>query len=169
MVLIYHINRLMSTYLKLSVNDTYDLNSETLVTLDVVKKATNTYHILDKNASFHVKILEKDFNKKKYTITINGNTYVVSIIDDLEVLINDLGLTSKTAHKENEVKAPMPGLIVSVEIKEGQKVKEGDSLLVLEAMKMESTFTSPKEGIVQSISVKKGDTVDKGQVLVRIE
>jgi len=159
----------MSTHLKLSVNDMYNLNSEALTTLDTVKKSTNTYHVLEKNTSFHVKILEKNFHKKKYTINVNGNAYVVSIIDDLDTLINDLGLSSKTTHKENEVKAPMPGLIVSVEIEEGQKVKEGDSLLVLEAMKMESTFTSPKEGTVQSISVKKGDTVDKGQVLVRIE
>ncbi len=159
----------MSTHLKLNVNGMYDLNSEVLTTLDTVKRSANTYHVLEKNTSFQVKILEKNFDKKKYTVNVNGNTYVVSIIDDLDTLINDLGLISKTAHKENEVKAPMPGLIVSVEIEEGQKVKEGDSLLVLEAMKMESTFMSPKEGIVQSISVKKGDTVDKGQVLVRIE
>jgi len=159
----------MGTHLKLNVNDTYDLNSDTLTILDTVKKTQNTYHVLENNASFHVELLEKDFEKKKYTIKVNSNTYVVSITDELDTLINELGLTSKTAHKENEVKAPMPGLIVSVEIKEGQKVKEGDNLLVLEAMKMESTFISPKEGIVQSISVKKGDTVAKGQLLVRIE
>ena len=159
----------MGTHLKLIVNDTYNLNSEVVTTLDTVKKTTNTYHVLENNASYHVKILEKDFEKKKYTIKVNSNTYVVSITDELDILINELGLTSKTVYKENEVKAPMPGLIVSVEIKEGQKVKEGDNLLVLEAMKMESTFTSPKDGVVQSISVKKGDTVAKGQLLVRIE
>ena len=159
----------MSTAFKLNVNDIYNLNSDALPILDAVKKSANSYHVLEKNTSFQIEILDKDFDKKKYTISVNGNKYSVTIIDDLDIIIDDLGLTSKTSHKENEVKAPMPGLIIDVSIEEGQKVKEGDALLVLEAMKMESTFTSPKEGIVQSISVKKGDTVEKGQLLVKIE
>jgi len=159
----------MGTYLKLNVNDIYDLNSDVLPVLDTVKVSAKKYHVLEKNTSFQVEILDKDFDKKKYTISVNGNRYFVSINDDLDIIINSLGLTSKTSHKENEVKAPMPGLIIDVSVEEGQKVKEGDSLLVLEAMKMESTFTSPKEGIIQSISVSKGDTVEKGQLLVKIE
>ena len=159
----------MSTHLKLNVNDVYTLNSETLDDVDIVKKSTNTYHILKDNVAFDIKVVEKDFHKKQYYIEVNGNLYTVAITNELDALIESLGLTSKASHKENEVKAPMPGLIIDVAIEEGQQVKEGDSLLVLEAMKMESTFTSPKEGIVQHISVKKGDTVEKGQILVKIE
>lgn len=159
----------MDAHLKLSVNDTYKISSETLSEINAVKEADDTFHVLQDHVSYHVSIINKDFHHKKYTLSVNGNNYEVSIANALDELIKSLGLTAKTSHKENEVKAPMPGLIINVEIKEGQKVKEGDALLVLEAMKMESTFTSPKEGTVQSISVKKGDTVDKGQVLVRIE
>jgi len=159
----------MSGLLKLSVNHVYEIDSNVLTEIDAIKKSKNSYHVLENNVSFHVKVLEKSFSKKKYTIEVNGNIYTVLIKDEIDTLIENLGLSSKTSHKENEVKAPMPGLIINVAIAEGQKVKEGDPLLILEAMKMESTFTSPKEGVVQHIFVKKGDTVDKGQVLVKIE
>ncbi len=159
----------MSNSLKLNVNHIYEIDSDVLTGIDAIKKSKDSYHVLEKNTSFHVNILENNFHKKIYTIVVNGNIYTVSIKDEIDTLIENMGLSSKASHKEDEVKAPMPGLIIDVEITEGQKVKEGDPLLVLEAMKMESTFTSPKEGVVQHIFVKKGDTVDKGQVLVKIE
>ncbi len=159
----------MSTNLKLKVNDVYSFDSEALSVVDIVKKSKKSLHVLKENSSFQAKVVEKDFHNKKYVIEVNGNPYMITIKDELDALIESLGLSSKASHKENEVKAPMPGLIIDVLIEEGQQVKEGDNLLVLEAMKMESTFTSPKEGIVQHISVKKGDTVEKGQILVKIE
>ena len=63
----------------------------------------------------------------------------------------------------------MPGLILSINIKQGDRVKEDDQLLVLEAMKMENSLLSPRSGLVKSILVKKDDPVEKGQVLLRFE
>jgi biotin carboxyl carrier protein len=63
----------------------------------------------------------------------------------------------------------MPGLILSVDVKIGQEVKEDDSLLVLEAMKMENVLTSPRDGIIKSISITKGETVNKNQLLIEFE
>ncbi|MDX1317201.1 MAG: acetyl-CoA carboxylase biotin carboxyl carrier protein subunit, partial [Xanthomarina gelatinilytica] len=71
--------------------------------------------------------------------------------------------------KVNEIKAPMPGLILDIHVKEGQEVKEDDALLILEAMKMENVLTSPRDGIIKSISVSKNDTVDKNQLLIEFE
>lgn len=68
-----------------------------------------------------------------------------------------------------EVKAPMPGLIVAVEVAMGQEVHRGQGLLVLEAMKMQNEIKSPKDGVVGEIQVKTGNTVTKGAVLLAIE
>ena len=69
------------------------------------------------------------------------------------MLIKEMGFTIGSSKITNEIKAPMPGIILSILIKEGQKVKEGDTLLILEAMKMENTITSPKDAIIKSITI----------------
>lgn len=66
------------------------------------------------------------------------------------------------------VKAPMPGTIVSVAVSNGQEVKTGDVLVVLEAMKMENEIKAPKDGKIVSVSVNKGDAVESGAELVSI-
>jgi len=69
----------------------------------------------------------------------------------------------------NEVKAPMPGLLLNVMVKPGNQVFKGDNLLVLEAMKMENMIKSPTDGVVKSIEVEKSSAVDKNQVLIKFE
>lgn len=65
-----------------------------------------------------------------------------------------------------DVKAPMPGLIIEVKVTEGDTVKDGDVLLILEAMKMENELTSPRAGTVTQVLAKKGDTVNSGDPLI---
>ena len=95
--------------------------------------------------------------------------YTVEIKNDLDQLIEEMGLSLGSAQQVNDIKAPMPGLILEVNVKEGDQVKEGDYLLVLEAMKMENTLTAPRDGIVKSISIANGDTVEKNQLLIEME
>ena len=63
----------------------------------------------------------------------------------------------------------MPGLILEINVTEGQTVNEGDPLLILEAMKMENVLTSPRNGNIKTISVKQGETVDKNALLIAFE
>jgi len=70
---------------------------------------------------------------------------------------------------EDVVKAPLPGIIVSVNVKKGDRVKDGDSLLKLVAMKMENDIIAGKSGIIREVKVKKNDNVNKGDVLVVID
>jgi len=66
----------------------------------------------------------------------------------------------------NSIKAPMPGLIIDLKVKEGDVVKLNDPLIVLEAMKMENIIKSPGEGTVKVVKVRKGQSVEKSQVLI---
>lgn len=67
-----------------------------------------------------------------------------------------------------KVAAPMPGTIVSVNVSDGQSVKKGDVLVVLEAMKMENEIKAPVDGTITSVAVNKGESVDTGATLVTI-
>ncbi|MCA0131801.1 acetyl-CoA carboxylase biotin carboxyl carrier protein subunit [Winogradskyella alexanderae] len=156
---------------KAKVNASYDfdVNEEAAEQLDAVETSTNQYHILHDNASIKAKILDSNFNNKKYLIKINNNTYDVAIKDVLDQQIDALGFAIGTSKKVNNIKAPMPGLILEISVSEGNEVKEDDPLLILEAMKMENVINSPREGIIKSIKVKQGETVDKDSLLIEFE
>ena len=161
----------MSKSFKTSVNKTHDFDfTETQIeALDIVEKSQNNYHVLDGNQSYQATILQTNFNKKTYTIQVNENTYEVNISNELDMLIDELGLEVAAEKKENDIKAPMPGLIVSVDVEIGQEVKEGDGILVLEAMKMENTLQAPRDGVVKSVAIQAGDKVEKNTVLIEME
>ena len=75
----------------------------------------------------------------------------------------------KLSEKEITINAPMPGMVISYSIKEGDKVKAGDVVLILEAMKMENNITSPVDGVLKKIIKEAGASVEKGEVLCIIE
>lgn len=161
----------MEQKFKVVVNDELDFSftKEQISSLDLQDISSSAFHVLKENRSYKATLEKKDFLKKTYTIRINSNTYRVKISNELDLLIEDMGLSLASANVINDIKAPMPGLILDVQVKEGQEVKEGDYLLVLEAMKMENTLTAPRDGVVKSISVKKGQTVEKNQLLIEME
>ena len=76
-----------------------------------------------------------------------------------------------SAHEaaSGEVTMPMPGLVISVAVAEGQAVKRGDALLVVEAMKMEHTLRAPRDGVVRRLAAANGQRVDAGKVLLEVE
>lgn len=156
---------------KIKIDDSLEFNftQEEIASLDFNEFSPLRYHIIQDHRSFKGEILKGDFVNKKYDVKVNGKTYGVEIFNELDLLIEAMGLSLGASHVVNDIKAPMPGLILDVIIKEGDEVKEGDYLLVLEAMKMENTLTAPRDGVVKSISVKTGETVDKNQLLIEME
>ena len=156
---------------KVKVNDTFnfEFSQEEIEALDTQKTSGKNYHLLQDNRSFSAEIFKPDFLNRKYDIKINSNIYSVKINNQLDQLIDDMGLSLGSSQQINDIKAPMPGLILEVNVKAGDEVKEGDYLLVLEAMKMENTLTAPRDGVVKSVSVDKSDAVEKNQLLIEME
>ncbi len=161
----------MSDRYKLKVNDSFqiDFDKEQVLQLDAVNLDATSFHILHKSKPFKAEVLSADFNQKEYVVMVNNNSYTVAIANDLDMLIKEMGFEVGLTKQVNAIKAPMPGLILEISVIVGQVVKENDSLLILEAMKMENSFLSPRDGIIKSISVVLGDAVDKGQLLIEFE
>lgn len=121
---------------------------------------------------------------KQYTITVNGVAYDVTVEEKNGGVVSAPKAVEKSAPaaaapvasapqaavKEGNVavSAPMPGKILAVKAKEGDSVKAGDVLLVLEAMKMENDIVAPQDGVVASINVKVGDSVESGAKLASL-
>lgn len=161
----------MHNQLKAKVDEKYEFEFEQadIEQLDASPINANTYHVIHQNKSFHAKVIAEDFTNQTYTIRVKSNTYTVQISNPLDLLIQEMGLTLNTGVVENEIKAPMPGLILDIPVAEGDEVKEGDTLIVLEAMKMENALSSPMDGKVKSIHVKKSDSVAKNELLIELE
>lgn len=155
--------------IKVNSSHSFDVSKETMEALDAIETTSNNFHILKDNISEKAIILDADFNKKKYVIKVNNNVYHVDINDALDQQIEALGFEIGASKKVNEIKAPMPGLILELSVAEAQEVKENDALLILEAMKMENVIHSPRDGVIKSISVKQGETVDKNSLLITFE
>lgn len=161
----------MSKSYKASVNKKYnfDLSTEDLNTLDIKPTSTSHLHVLKNNQPFKSEVLNSDFHKKEYEISVKNSKYTVVITDQLDVLIKEMGFSLGNAKQVNNLKAPMPGLILEINVKPGQEVKEGDSLLILSAMKMENSLVSSRDGIIKSVHAKKDDAIEKGQLLIEFE
>jgi biotin carboxyl carrier protein len=161
----------MSNIYKLTVNHglSFELSEHDLKNLDAVWMEGNQFHVLKNHKPYKAAIVSADFIAKKYTIKVNNNLYEVGIADALDRLIQSMGIERGRTKVVNAIKAPMPGLILEINVVVGQEVKENDPLLILEAMKMENSFLSPRDGVIKSISVEKGHAVDKGQLLIEFE
>ena len=120
---------------------------------------------------------------KNLRITVNGTAY--------DVTVEELGGTAAPAASATpapaaapapapkaapaggaqgsvKIDAPMPGTVVSVAVSNGQSVKKGDVLVVLEAMKMENEIKAPQDGTVASVNCTKGESVDSGKTLLTL-
>ncbi len=133
---------------------------------DIVQINDGYFHILYQNKSYRAEIVKTDADTKSFTWKINNRLYTVRVKDKFDLLLDKLGMSHAAGSRINSIKAPMPGLIIDLKVKDGDTVKQGDPLLVLEAMKMENILKSPGDAIVKSVKVKKGDSVDKNHVLI---
>ena len=154
---------------KVNQNLNFELSPNNIKGIDLIKVGEHNYHILDKNKSSKLKVVHSDFYKKEYTISLNSKIYHLKISDTLDLMIEKMGYSLNSSKKLNEIHAPMPGIIIGVEIKQGDVVKEGDTILILEAMKMENSIKSPKDGVVKSVLIQIGDAVEKGKLLIELE
>ena len=162
---------------KIRVNNSYnfevrsDKNQTSVnnnqVILDIYKTSENHTHVLYNHKSYRGEIVEVILDEKKCILKINNNIYHLELKDQYDNLLQRLGLDNINSIKLTDLKAPMPGMVLKIMVASGQEVKKGDSLLVLEAMKMENIIKSPADLTIKSVQVKITDKVEKGQVMIK--
>lgn len=121
--------------------------------------------LLLNNRSLEAIVEERD---EAWEVLLKGELYSVHVQDERAYRLAKARGAAVEASGEAVIKSPMPGLIVSVPVEEGQEVKKGDQVIILESMKMENELRSPRDGVVLRVHVTQGDSVDKDQVLVTI-
>lgn len=122
----------------------------------------------------------------KYDINLNGSRYVVEIDDDRVRLVSkDAAVKEQTVFHADELPdfdfgteqntegaricAQLPGTVISVTVKKGQHLAKGDTVFIIESMKMENAITAPKDCVISDILVRKGDSVQKNQALAVLD
>jgi biotin carboxyl carrier protein len=138
------------------------------VNADTVKLAPNKYHVIINHKSYNIELLEKSENGKTMRILVNGIKQEITIKDKYDALLSQLGMDKLMTSKNNNIKAPMPGLVLRIMAKVGDQVKKGDALLVLEAMKMENIIKADGEGVVKRIAVEPKQVVEKNTLLIEL-
>ncbi len=146
-------------------SNTLSVNGE-ILNADILKLNTNSYHVLMQNRSYQAEVVEFNSADKTATIKVNGNTYQIKAKDQFDALLEQMGLNDLNSSKISDLKAPMPGLVLKVFVAEGDEVKKGDNLFVLEAMKMENIIKAPADAVIKTIKIKPADKVEKGQLLI---
>ena len=120
-----------------------------------------------KNKKYPVEVIHKSQNK--YEVLINNVSYTFSIETPISFRRKRFLQKQQPDKQEAQVIAPMPGKIVDIMIEDGAEVKEGDPVLILEAMKMQNEITANKTGTIKHINVKSGDNVNKDDVLIELD
>lgn len=152
---------------------TIDINQDGQVTLngEVINAEmrqmldTTMYSILIDNGSYDVRMNEGD---EVYVVQLSGEIFEVVVEDERTRRLAGLKSGSAAVTGEAVVKAPMPGVVVEIPVKQGQEVKRGDIVVILESMKMQNEFKAPRDGTVHAIRVEPGDKVDQNAILLTI-
>jgi biotin carboxyl carrier protein len=154
---------------KAIVDEQFEFADLTAEGIDLIPTGEGRFHILAGQKAYQAVVESVDWDQRLLTILLNGKLFTVRLEDEYDQLIDQLGLKLASQHKTKEINAPMPGLVLKIEVKEGQEVKTGDLLVVLEAMKMENVIKAVADGKVKTIHTVVGDAVEKSQLLIEME
>ncbi|NEW82837.1 MAG: acetyl-CoA carboxylase biotin carboxyl carrier protein subunit [Mariniphaga sp.] len=140
---------------------------EKLYKVDIVKVSNEEFSILLNGKSFNIEVIEAS-KPKHYNVNALYFKFEVEVIDN-ESRYRQNRMQSGPISNDNTIRSPMPGKVVKVYVKPGDRVEPGQPLIVLSAMKMESEFKAGNRGIVREVPVIEGETVDTNQLLVIID
>jgi biotin carboxyl carrier protein len=159
--------------IKLSQNEAKTFDKEAIEKyvkdMDVRPLGNDYYSVIYNSRSHEIAIHHVDKATKTIHLTIDGVSAEATLSNEIDLLLEKMGIDTTASSKLTVLKAPMPGLVVDWFVGPGDEVKAGDRLLLLEAMKMENVIKASGEGKVKKICIQKGLAIEKNQLLIEFE
>jgi biotin carboxyl carrier protein len=134
--------------------------------IDIVMVEKGNYSILYNGLSYNVELIE-DSNRKHYIVNTHARSFNAEIID-AETKYHNSRISGNETEGDNDISSPMPGKIIKIPIKVGERVTSGQTLIIVEAMKMQSEFKASADREVHEILVSEGDLVSAHQIMVKL-
>ena len=132
--------------------------------VDFLNLGGSLFSVITENRSFEAVI---DDDNDKIAVMMTGRLFETQVLDERAMLM--MQRRGGQVSASGEVLAPMPGLIVEVTTEQGAVVSQGDTLIILESMKMQNELKSPADGVVSAVLVESGQAVDKSDLLLEIK
>ena len=151
---------------KITSSSEVEINNRKVST-EVSQINDNAYLLRFNNKVFEITAHKLD--KDKYGVVIDGSYFEALVRTQLQERAFELQKNKNISSKKVNIRAPMPGLLLKLKINIGDKIKAGEPLLLLEAMKMENEIRSPIDGVVQKILFKEGQSVEKNSIILTFE
>jgi biotin carboxyl carrier protein len=143
----------------------FNLTNDDLTINDL---GNNVYQLVDKVSTEVVEVLNVDVALKQMTIRHRHTTYDLVFKNELDLVLDKMGIKRAVDNVSPDVKAPMPGKVIDVVVKEGDQIAKGDAILILEAMKMENVLKAEADCSIKKVLVSSAENVEKNQVLVEL-
>ena len=155
--------------LEIQKKDDQWLINEAAANADIQWQANGQISVLLDHKSYTAQVEKLDKETKELVLKINGQRYTIAIKEEIDILLDKMGINLSAMQKAAPLKAPMPGMILKVLVEPGQVVNKGDGLLILEAMKMENVLKASGTATIKAIKAVEKTAVEKGAILIEME
>ena len=131
-----------------------------------IKRITDTIFEINNEV---IEVLNVNFDTKELNFRHNHSTHTLQIKNNLDYTLDKMGIKRTFEAANTDIKAPMPGKVLSVIVKVGDSITKGEGILILEAMKMENVLKAESDCVIKSILIDAGQSVEKGQLMIELE
>jgi biotin carboxyl carrier protein len=148
------------------LNNKIDFIINTNETVGIVKNANASFMVQVDGNQVLADLVSIDEDNKEVKVKIDQQLYTVNVQEPADLLLQKVGVSIVTEKKITNLKSAMPGLVLEILVAEGQAVKKGDVLLIVEAMKMENLFKASADLTIDKIKIAEKQIIEKGQELI---
>jgi biotin carboxyl carrier protein len=148
------------------LNNKIDFIINTNETVGIVKNANASFMVQVDGNQVLADLVSIDEDNKEVKVKIDQQLYTVKVQEPADLLLQKVGVSIVTEKKITNLKSAMPGLVLEILVAEGQAVKKGDVLLIVEAMKMENLFKASADLTIDKIKIAEKQIIEKGQELI---
>lgn len=148
--------------------NTFEFDS-LLATSIVEDLGKGVYRVTQGTTSEIIEVLSVDFDTKSMQIRHDHYVHDVVFKNNLDLVLDSMGIKRSVENLNLDIKAPMPGKVIDIIVKEGDNVAKGDAILILEAMKMENVLKAENDCTIKKVLVNSSESVEKNQILVELE